>query len=54
MDLEAYRYQWRRPKESEVEDSQLVAPRVDTTPLAFDQPRGDSVKGGASVSEAKK
>lgn len=57
MDLEAYRYQWRRPKESEVEDSQLVAPRVDTTPLAFDQPRGDSVnevKGGDSVSEAKK
>ena len=37
-----------------MEDSQLVAPRVDTTPLAFDQPRGDSVKGGDSVSEAKK
>ena len=45
MDLEAYRYQWRKPKESEVEDSQLVPPRMDTTPLAFDQRGVDSVSG---------
>ena len=38
-----------------MEDSQLVAPRVDTTPLAFDQRGGDSVsevKGG-SMDEVK-
>ena len=45
MDLEAYRYQWRKPKESEVEDSQLVPPRMNTTPLAFDQRGVDSVSG---------
>lgn len=58
--MEAYRYEWRKPRESEVGDSQLVTPRADTTPLSFDQ-RGDStsegkegsIREGRSLSEGK-